>query len=132
MPRYMIEAAHDPDPAECLRLLDAFVKAGSHYMTRAEWGCLVDDHRSWITVDVEDDATAHLMVPPVLRSTATVTQLFEFEGAHIDLLKKLSHEQFLQLRRLSPEQMNKVIATPPDQALEVIQRLIESLPTASA
>jgi hypothetical protein len=58
-------------------MLDAFVKAGSHYMTRAEWGCLDDDHRSWAIVEAMDDAQAHFMVPPVLRPNAKVIRLFD-------------------------------------------------------
>ncbi len=114
-----------------MRILDAFVKAGSHYMTRAEWGCLDDDHRSWIIVEADDDVQAHHMVPPVLRSNAKVIRLFEFNGGHIDLLHQLPHEQFLQLRKLSYQQLLEVFSASANQVRDVVHRLLENASSAS-
>ncbi|MDP3061676.1 MAG: hypothetical protein Q8O40_00475, partial [Chloroflexota bacterium] len=65
MPRYMIQSSHDPDPASCLRTLEAFIYAGSHYLTRTEWGCKDGQHTGWIILEANDDTAARLMVPPV-------------------------------------------------------------------
>lgn len=78
MPRYIIEATHDSNPAACLRMLDAFLQAGAHYLTNAEWGCKAGEHKAWIIVEASNDAEARLMVPPVIRNTAKVVQLNRF------------------------------------------------------
>lgn len=78
MSRYMIQASHDPSPKACLRILDAFLSAGSHYLTNAEWGCMVGEHTAWITVEADDDYQARLMVPPVIRKKAQVVRLNRF------------------------------------------------------
>ncbi len=75
MPRYMIQASHDPSHDTCTRVLNAFLKAGAHYLTNADWGCLAGEHTAWITVEADDDYQARLMVPPVIRRTAQVTKL---------------------------------------------------------
>ena len=100
-------------------------------MTRADWGCLDDDHRSWIIVEVDDEATANLMVPPVLRPNAKVIRLFEFEPEHLDLLHQLPPEQFVEMRRLSYKQLNEVFTAPPDEAMDVVHRLLENLPPST-
>jgi len=78
MARYMIQASHDPTPAACLRLLDAFLQAGAHYLANAEWGCLAGAHTAWIIVEAENDADARLMVPPVIRDAALLVKLNKF------------------------------------------------------
>jgi hypothetical protein len=78
MARYMIQASHDPARDACLRILDAFLHAGAHYLTHAEWGCQAGVHTAWIIVEAEDDAAARLMVPPVIRNSATLVRLNTF------------------------------------------------------
>ena len=106
-------------------MLDAFVKAGSHYMTRAEWGCLDEDHRSWAIVEAMDDAQARFMVPPVLRPNAKVIRLFEFTSEHIDLLHELPQERFAQLRKLTDQQLREFLSASAGQVHEVVIRLLE-------
>ena len=83
MPRYMIQASHDPSHDGCVRVLDAFLRAGAHYLTNADWGCLAGDHTAWITVEADDDYQARLMVPPVIRRDAQVTKLNKFTPQEI-------------------------------------------------
>lgn len=83
MPRYMIQASHDPTPTACLTLLDAFLRAGAHYLTNAEWGCESGVHTAWIIVEAESDAEARLMVPPVIRNTTLVVKLNRFSPEEI-------------------------------------------------
>ena len=86
MPQYMIQASHDPSPRECVRALNAFAKAGAHYLANANWGCLAGEHTAWIIVDADDDYQAQLMVPPVIRRAAQVTQLNKFTREQIQEL----------------------------------------------
>ena len=37
MAKYIIQDSHEV--AECLKILDAFVRAGAHYLANADWGC---------------------------------------------------------------------------------------------
>ena len=90
MPRYMIQASHDPSPRGCLGMIDAFMKAGSHYLIRADWGCEAGEHTAWITVEADDDAQARHMVPPVIRKTALLVKLNKFTPDQIEGL----HEKF--------------------------------------
>ena len=83
MARYIIEASHDPTPAACLRLLDAFARAGAHYLTHTDWGCLAGVHKAWIMVEAENDDDARLMVPPVIRDSAVLVSLNKFTPEQI-------------------------------------------------
>ncbi len=86
MPRYLIEASHEPTPADCLRMLDAFLRAGAHYLTNAEWGCLAGEHCAWIIVEAANDADARLRVPPVIRNAARLIKLNKFTPEEIRAL----------------------------------------------
>lgn len=81
MPRYMIDASHKPE--ECLKVLDAFLQAGAHYLTRAEWGCEDDVHTGWIVVEAENADAARLLVPPVIRSSIRPVLLNHFSPSQI-------------------------------------------------
>ena len=115
MPRYLIEATHDASMSECLRILDAFVAAGSHYLPRAEWGCPSGDHRAWVIVEADSDDAARLMVPPVIRPTSKVVRLHQFTPEEIKLIKVLTPEERAALRKLTPEQHKQI------QSLSLVQ-----------
>lgn len=83
MPRYLIETAHEANPQACLRALDAFLQAGAHYLTNAEWGCLDGDHRAWIIVDASNESEARMIIPPVIRHTAHLVKLNKFTPEQI-------------------------------------------------
>ena len=76
MPRYMIESSHDP--SLCQRIQAAFLQAGAHYLTRADWGCKGGIHKVWITVEAKSDTDARLMVPPIIRTSALLAKLNKF------------------------------------------------------
>ncbi len=44
MHKYLIEDSHEPSHVDCVRALDAFLQAGAHYLTNAEWGCRAGVH----------------------------------------------------------------------------------------
>ena len=83
MPKYLIEDSHGPSHIECVEALDAFLQAGAHYLTNAEWGCRVGVHTAWIIVEAENDAEARLMVPPVIRRSARLVKLNRFTPEEI-------------------------------------------------
>jgi hypothetical protein len=76
MAKYLIHAVHEP--GECLRILDSYLQAGAHYLTHAEWGCKAGVHEEWRIIEAQDDASAVLMVPPILRKQAKVVGLNQF------------------------------------------------------
>ena len=78
MTKFLIEVQHESSKAACLRELDAYLQAGAHYLTNAEWGCMANDRRAWLTVDVASEAEAKMLVPPVARHKAKVTPLNKF------------------------------------------------------
>jgi hypothetical protein len=121
MTRYLIEAAHDPSVSECLRILDAFVAAGSHYLSRAEWGCVSGDHRAWLMVEADSDDSARLMVPPVIRPMSKVVRLHQFTPEEIKLIKVLTPEERAKLRKLSPEEQREVESLPLTQVRQRLQ-----------
>ena len=91
MAKYIIQDSHEV--AECLKILDAFVRAGAHYLANADWGCEDDVHTAWITVEAASDTEARRMVPPVIRNRAKLVRLCRFTPERI----REFHEQ-AQLR----------------------------------
>ncbi len=87
MAKYLIEAPHESSPQACLRALDAFLQAGAHFLTNAEWGCMDGDHRAWIIIDADSEAEARMVIPPVLRHSAHVVKLTKFTPEKIRELK---------------------------------------------
>ncbi len=64
-------------------MLDAFLRAGAHYLTNAEWGCMEGEHTAWIIVEADNDGQARHMVPPVIRNTALLVKLNKFTPEQI-------------------------------------------------
>ena len=75
MPRYMIQTSHDPTPTTCGRVLAGLLRAGAHYLRRADWGCERGVHVGWLIVEAKSDDDARLMVPPAFRSNALVVRV---------------------------------------------------------
>lgn len=86
MPRFLIEVPHEEDPSACLRAIQVFLRSGSHFLTKAEWGCKDGEHKAWIIVDVATKDEARMIIPPVYRSQATVVQLNLFTLEEVDNL----------------------------------------------
>lgn len=84
MPKFLIEVDHEADGLSCATAVRAFLASGSHLLARADWGCLDGVHRGWVTVDVDDRATARGIVPPALRSRARVVALTGFTLQQVD------------------------------------------------
>jgi hypothetical protein len=84
MARFLIEVPHEAEPAACARVVEIFLKSGSHFLTHADWGCKDGVHKAWIVADVNNREAARAILPPALRSQAKVVQLNYFTMNEID------------------------------------------------
>ena len=78
MARFLIEVPHEAEVVACARVIETFLKTGSHFLTHADWGCLDGEHKAWITVDVESKEEARCILPPTFRSQARIVALNKF------------------------------------------------------
>jgi len=89
MPRFLIEVPHGATTGECAQAVEVFLRAGSHFLTHADWGCKDGDHRAWIILEVDSRDEARNVVPPVFQSHAKIVQLNSFTLKEIeDLLQR--------------------------------------------
>lgn len=88
MKRYLIEVPHDPDPLSCAKVVETFLRTGSQYLARADWGCTDGTHAAWMIVEAADKEEARQCVPPPLRRDARVVLLNTFRLEDVaDLLR---------------------------------------------
>ena len=86
MAKYMIEIEHENTKMACsLSVMETF-KFGSHLITHADWGCKDDVHKAWITVELDSKEEAIGILPPLLRQTATVTEVNHYGMDDMDEL----------------------------------------------
>lgn len=84
MPKFLIEVPHEPDELACAKVVQVFLSSGSHFLTRADWGCTDGDHRAWMIVDVSTKNEPRMIVPPALRGQASIVQLNAFSMDQIE------------------------------------------------
>jgi hypothetical protein len=84
MPRFLIEIPHDPEIVACARVVHVFLTSGSHLLSHADWGCMDDDHRAWLIVDVGSKDEARAIVPPAFRAAARIIGLNKFSIEQIE------------------------------------------------
>jgi hypothetical protein len=84
MARFLIEVPHEATTVECALAVRILLKTGSHFLTRADWGCSDGVHKGWVVVDVNSREEARNILPPVYRSRATVVALNKFTLEEID------------------------------------------------
>ncbi len=84
MARFLIEVPHEAERVACARAVEVFLKTGSHFLTRADWGCKDGVHSAWVIVELENKSEARSILPPVLRPKAKITQLNNFSLQEID------------------------------------------------
>jgi hypothetical protein len=84
MPKFLIEFPHVAEPVGCARIVEVFLRTGSHFLTNAEWGCKDGDHRALIVVDVGSKDEALQIVPPALRPRAKIVQLNTFKLSDVE------------------------------------------------
>ena len=91
MARFLIEVPHDGTTAACIHAVEAFLRAGSHFVTHADWGCQDGDHRAWVVLEADSREEARNVIPPVLQARAKVVQLNTFTLKDLEqLLQKHS------------------------------------------
>ena len=84
MSKYLIEVPHDEDEKECARVVEVFLKSGSHFLTHADWGCRDGEHKAWIMADVNSKQDAIYIIPPAFRTQAKVVSLSKFSMKDVD------------------------------------------------
>jgi hypothetical protein len=68
MARFLIEVPHEAERVACARIIQVFLKTGSHFLTHADWGCKDGEHKAWIVADVVSREEARSIVPAAMRS----------------------------------------------------------------
>ena len=82
--RFLIEVPHESGMMACARAVQSLLKTGSHFLTRADWGCRDGVHKAWIIVEVDNRDEARGIVPPEFRAQANVVQLNFFSLQEIE------------------------------------------------
>jgi len=78
MARFLIEVTHENEPIACIRVAEAFQRSGSHFLTRADWGCEDGEHKAWMIVEVGTKEEARNIVPSEFRKETRVVALHPF------------------------------------------------------
>ncbi len=84
MARFLIEVPHDAEKVACARVVEVFLKSGSHWVTHADWGCGDGDHKAWFIAEVDSKDEARYILPPAFRAQAKIVQLNKFTIEEID------------------------------------------------
>ena len=82
--RFLIEVPHEESTVACARVVEVFLKSGSHFLSQADWGCRDGEHKAWMIVEVDSKSEARGIVPPAFRSQAKIVQLNFFTMQDID------------------------------------------------
>jgi hypothetical protein len=91
MARFFIEVPHEEEEVACARVVEIFLKSGSHFVTHADWGCMDGEHKAWIIAEVDSKEEARFILPPLFRAQAKIVQLNKFSMEQIDAI--LSHHR---------------------------------------
>jgi len=87
--KFLIEVPHEANTVECARVVDVFLKSGSHFLSGPVWGCRDGVHKAWMIVDVDSKEEARGIIPPLLRAKATIVHLNSFTVQEIeDILRE--------------------------------------------
>jgi hypothetical protein len=84
MAKFFIEVPHPAEEIACARVVEIFLKTGSHFLSNADWGCMDGDHKAWLTVEVDSKEEARRILPPAFRSQAKIVSLNKFTIEEID------------------------------------------------
>jgi hypothetical protein len=84
MPKFLIEVPHEEELLACAQVVESFLNYGSHFATKADWGCTDGVHKAWITIETETKEDARNILPPAYRSQATIIKLNKFTMEEID------------------------------------------------
>jgi hypothetical protein len=84
MPKFLIEVPHEEELLACAQVVESFLNYGSHFATKADWGCSDGVHKAWITIETDSKEDARNILPPAYRAQATIIKLNKFSMAEID------------------------------------------------
>jgi hypothetical protein len=84
MPQFLIEVPHPEATLACARIVKIFLSTGSHFLARADWGCMDGVHSAWLTVDALNKEEARMVIPPQFRSQAKIVGLNKFSLEQIE------------------------------------------------
>ena len=93
MARFMIEVPHEAEERACIRAVKILLESGSHFLTKADFGCKDGVHKAWIIVEVDDKHAAQMILPPAYRSQANIVELNYFSIEELDELQKFHSSQ---------------------------------------
>lgn len=83
MKKYLIEVPHGDSREDCEKAIRIFLQTGSHFLAKADWGCLDGNHNAWIIVEVPSKEIARNILPPLYRSSAKIVELAAFNHQDI-------------------------------------------------
>lgn len=86
MARFLIEVPHEPEELACARVVEIFLRTGSHFVTHTDWGCMDGEHKAWIIVEVDSKEEARSVLPPAFRPQARIVGLNKFTMEQIDAI----------------------------------------------
>lgn len=89
MPRFYIEVPHEDDKVSCLQAIKALMESGSHFLTKAEYGCTDGDHTARIIVELDNKDEALMVIPAIYREKTKIVRLSTFDKEKVD--KMLDH-----------------------------------------
>jgi len=89
MPKFLIEVPHEENLLACAQVVESFLDYGSHFATKADWGCTDGVHKAWITIETDNKDDARNILPPAYRAQASIIKLNKFTKEAIDEILKL-------------------------------------------
>lgn len=90
MKRFLVEVPHDKSTAACNHAIETFLRTGSHFLARADWGCKDEEHKAWLIIEVDSKAEARNIVPADYRRDAKIVELTTFMEANVDASRQHS------------------------------------------
>ena len=89
MPKFLIEVPHEENLLACAQVVESFLNYGSHFATKADWGCTDGVHKAWMTIETDNKEDARNVLPPAYRAQASIIKLNKFTKEAIDEILKL-------------------------------------------
>ena len=86
MPKFYIEIPHEEEKVACLRAVKVLQETGSHFLIRAEYGCMDGDHTARMIIELDDKNEALMVIPRAYRDQAKIVELNSFSVEEIDRL----------------------------------------------
>ena len=89
MSKFLIEVPHEENLLACAQVVESFLNYGSHFATKADWGCTDGVHKAWMTIETDNKEDARNVLPPAYRARASIIKLNKFTKEEIDEILEL-------------------------------------------